>query len=117
MTSHDVDNIREILDVATDVLRDYGPDFGDTRIERLARFVALNVRAEVTAEHAGSVSLIVGPGEDSVAAVRVGNQIGLTPETDFVGTPTKARELATALMMVAFLADRESAMSTVIDRS
>lgn len=45
-----IDGVREVLDVAVDVLRDYAPDEGNSRIERLARFVLLNVRADVTAD-------------------------------------------------------------------
>lgn len=44
-----IDGVREVPDVAVDVLRDYAPDSGNSRIERLARFVLLNVRADVTA--------------------------------------------------------------------
>lgn len=45
-----VDGVREILDVAVDVLRDYGNTPGDSRIERLARWVLFNLRADVQLE-------------------------------------------------------------------
>lgn len=42
-----IDGVREVLDVAVDVLRDYAPDSGNSRIERLARFILLNLRADI----------------------------------------------------------------------
>lgn len=44
-----VDAIDAILDVAAEVLGEYGPEQGQTRIERLARWVALRV-GDVTLE-------------------------------------------------------------------
>jgi hypothetical protein len=41
-----VDRLDGALDVAVDVLRDYGGDPGMTRVERLARYLALNLGGE-----------------------------------------------------------------------
>ncbi len=46
-----VDGVDSILDVAVEVLGEYAPDSGNTRIERMARWILLNVGGIPTKMH------------------------------------------------------------------
>lgn len=61
-----VDTLDDVLDIAAEVLRDYGGEPGDTRIERLARYVASNLGGE---PHTGRLTSYQNPAVDRAVAV------------------------------------------------
>jgi hypothetical protein len=73
-----IDRLDDVLDVAAEVLLEHGPDHGNTRIERLARWVAYNVGevpslsrcAELAREHGATVMTTLDQGRVYVTAQR-----------------------------------------------
>lgn len=110
-----VDGVNEILGVALSVLEDHAPDHGDTRIERLARFVLLNIMAHVTHEKCGNISRATSGSPSLFVVEQVGRVVGITSWPVWSGarsnsaiglmSSTHARELATALILCADHAD------------
>ncbi len=100
-----VDGVREILDVAVSVLQDYDPNHGNSRIERMARWLLLNLREGLKEGHAGLVSQVTTTDR---CVQRVGTQLIVSQVGDSnrlttqpVMTSGSARELATALYLCA----------------
>jgi hypothetical protein len=98
-----VDGVREILDVAVSVLQDYDPEHGFTRIERMARWILLNLREGLKEEHLGLVSVITT--SDLRSVQRVDSQIAVSIGSGLATQPPlsaqTARELATGLYLCA----------------
>jgi hypothetical protein len=98
-----VDGLEEILDVAIDVLRDYGDAPGDSRIERLARWAVFNLSACARLRHR-----VVGNVSDSVTedgrfnVKQVGYLVGVDQRAML---SSQARQLAAALLICADRAD------------
>lgn len=97
-----VDGVPEILDVAVGVLEDHAPDHGSSRIERLARFVLLNIRADVIPLERFGQHLFCAEG---TTVYQCEGRVGMESFFDHM-TPDKARRVATALVIMADLADR-----------
>ena len=97
-----VDRIDAALDVAAEVLGEYGDHAGMTRIERLARYVALNLGDEpYIHQGAGSIERY---GVRNVEVVRVAQVIGLRVAGGALSdklTPADARAIAVALLRAA----------------
>ena len=104
-----IDGVREVLDVAVSVLRDYSPNFGNTRIERMARWLILNLGADVMLEHYGARS--VAACTPSVAVTCVGDKIVFEVQAVLRNPLTRsfgrdeAVDIATALLLCAERAD------------
>lgn len=95
-----IDSVSEVLAVATEVLQEYGDVPGDSRIERMARWVVLNLGVEVDEAHLGSVSRVRTT--DGLQRVwRIGSLVGI----DYIGSnqgdgnADTARQLAKALLI------------------
>ncbi len=117
-----IDRLDGALDVAASVLRDYGPDPGNTRIERLARYVSLNLGDEPCLAQAGAVTHWVvsfprqtrpgvPPLEGRVDVWRVGEHVGLQLDVQndrsvAALSPDLARAVAIALLRAAERAER-----------
>ena len=101
-----IDNVRDILDVAISVLRDHGRAPGDSRLERMARWLIMNLGVQLQDEHARWMSRVYTSDSD-LAASHVGDHVGLSARIatyEFVAQalePEKARQLATALLICA----------------
>lgn len=102
-----IDSLDGVLDVAGDVLRDYGPDPGRTRIERMARFIALNLGgAPYSSTRVGTVERCRL--DHGVTIIRSGEKFALEQGgmTLVVGHAAfEARALAVALLRCAENAD------------
>ena len=101
-----IDCVDQILDVAGDVLRDYGNECGQTRIERMARWIALNLGGPpYESKRAGGLEkIILGTGDHDLAVLRAGHFFGIEQDgvTIIVGrSALEARSLAVALMRCA----------------
>lgn len=97
---HD-DTVDSILDVAGEVVLDHAPDPGNTRIERLARWVVSSVDATVTGTSVGGLG-IYRTSRERVA--RAGTRIGIDLGDGRAlreYTVVQARELAAALLRAA----------------
>jgi hypothetical protein len=78
-----IDRLDEILNVAAGVLEDHGPDHGNTRIERMARWIALNVGevpslprcAELARDHGATAWTTLDNGQVYITA----NTRGMSP--------------------------------------
>lgn len=95
----DYDNVRDIVNVAVDVLRDYGTACGDTRIERMARWITLNLAVELHDVRAGAMATITTD-DTRVLALQVGDHVGFRCD-DVTRSLRKetARQLAVALLI------------------
>jgi hypothetical protein len=104
-----VDGVREILDVAVDVLRDYGAVAGDSRIERLARWIVFNLAVHLRDIHSGSRYAIYA--SDKLAVTQCDDHMALSARVKTYGSAARpmrseqARRLATALLVCAERAD------------
>lgn len=106
-----IDGVREVLDVAVSVLTDYAPDMGDTRIERLARWVLFNLKADVQLEGIGHVALCKCT--DKVEVGQVGDRVAFSTYATLGGAAAllrtmsaeEARNVATGLLLCADRAD------------
>lgn len=99
-----IDDVDTILEVAGEVLVENAPDPGDTRIERLARWVVANLDAIVTMQRAGAYTLFT---TSRVRAVRLGERILLDLSGRKEFSPGEAQEVATALLRAAHQARTE----------
>lgn len=95
-----IDRIDDVLTIAASVLEDYGPDPGATRIERMARWLLLNVGSLPLCERAGAISRFR---VEKLHVVRVGDKVGITVPASSWSNAThvpheQARELAVALL-------------------
>jgi hypothetical protein len=104
-----VDSVREILDVAVGLLRDYGTVPGDTRIERMARWIVFNLAMHLRDVHSGSKSAVYA--NDELAAIQCDKHVALSARVKtyaYVARPMsteEARKLATTLLACAERAD------------
>jgi hypothetical protein len=97
------DRLDAVLDIAVTVLADYAPDFGNTRLERMARYLMLNLGGEPTLEKAGALARFSG---DEVEVLRAGEHIAVHVDGLRAGrTPEQARALAVMLLRAAELAE------------
>jgi len=105
-----IDTLDDVLDIAAGVLADYGGERGDSRIERLARWIAANVGGEpysvkTIEQHCDRVE----PHEYAYAVVRVGSLFGVDTGQDEVATiavwPEGARAFAVGLLRLSERAD------------
>lgn len=68
---HAIDSLDSILDIASQVLYEYGPEAGDTRIERMARYLVLMFGgAPYSAEKVLELTKESGPREIIVGMIR-----------------------------------------------
>lgn len=103
-----IDSLDQVLDVAASVLEDYAPEAADgrhTRIDRMARWITLNMGSPIVCEEAGGIvrhALSCNPGgvpTELISVWRVGNTVGI----ECAGPVKKlsyqaARDLAAALI-------------------
>lgn len=75
-----IDTIDAILTVAGEVLADYGADPGATRIERMARWIALNFGYHDVGVETEHVGLLTHYALDHASVWRVGSAVGMTTE-------------------------------------
>ncbi len=95
------DDVQTILEVAVDVLKDYGND--ESRVTRMARWLVDNlVNEQVVEIHAGGCSRIQVPGFTEV--IRSGSKISIAGR---LVTAKDARAVAYALLTVAGMASKE----------
>jgi hypothetical protein len=110
-----VDKVDVILDVATEVLRDYGSVVGDTRIERMAKWIVYSLGNDPCSSQAGMISRwnVCAEGRPTltqfVDVYRVGEHVGIScggirPLVKL--DPERARMLGTALFRAAEKAER-----------
>ena len=116
-----IDRIDAALDVAVEVLGEYGPDPGQSRIERLARFMMANIGGEPYGfKQVGSIANFQ---HDDVHVTRIGTQVFIDPTKvsegpdkvantwgrrkgcTFSSTPAQARAIAVMLLRAAELAE------------
>lgn len=94
-----IDGVDAVLAVAAEVLEEYGPDPGATRIERMARWITLVAGAPLSSETAGSITHYPC-GSHSVW--RVGEHVGIAPHADYRNPDPipleDARRIAAALL-------------------
>lgn len=103
-----VDSVRDIVNVAVDVLKDYGVTQGDTRIERMARWIALNFIVELKDVRSGSVSRITTD-DTRILAMQVGDHVGFrSDEVTRSLRKETARQLAVALLVCVERAENQS---------
>jgi hypothetical protein len=102
---HSSDTVQEIFGVALSVLIDYGPE-GETRVERMARWIAWNLEVDLEEQERGNATSIV-LNDPALIVMRYGDNIALRGSHGFVRTMSKdeARQLATALLVCAERAD------------
>jgi hypothetical protein len=104
-----VDTLDGVLDVAAEVLAEYGGERSDSRIERMARWIAANVGGEPyqMTETSGAMAKAVMP---RCAIWRVGEQFGFeAKDTEIIlhmaETPAEARAVAVAILRAVDLAE------------
>lgn len=96
-----VDRLDAVLDVAAEVSAEYGDQPGHTRIERMARYLALNLGGEPYArEGAGSLERYL---VRNVEVVRASNVLAMRVAGAMSDklTPADARAIAIALLRAA----------------
>lgn len=90
------DTVTSIQDLAAEVLQEYAPDHGNTRIERLARWVVFNLSPDLQDEGVDEPYVSV---TSDVFVHRDANKVLLCYDIEL--RPDQARELATALLICA----------------
>ena len=98
-----VDSVDSILDVAGEVLSEYGSDPTTTRIERLARWVVCNIDPLIYDMRSGQVSTFEHPA--GVRVLQAGERIAV--EFPKFVNADEARIAATLLLRAAERADGE----------
>jgi len=103
-TDYEVDNLDTVLDLAGSVLIENAPDPGNTRLERLARFIVSNLGGEPSCTKSGQVeNYWIGPPtlNSQIKVLRVGEVFGLGSTDEFIKLNTNdAREVIVALLRI-----------------
>lgn len=102
-----IDALDDAVDLAAEVLAEYGGSDGSTRIERLARWVLLRAGGEPLVhqvERAGAVARIK---VEHGSILRVGDIVAVQVAKDERHSPRDLRELAVAALRMAEIFESE----------
>ncbi len=97
------DTLRDVLDVAISVLGDYGDDHQNSRIERMANWIVMNLTPPVSDYRSGSLSLI-STDDDSLTVAVLGDTISVRAENGHSASVVdldaeRCRQFASALLI------------------
>ena len=109
-----IDSLDEILDVTSEVLYEFGPVRSNTRIERMARFIAANLGGDPYQFVPVTCGQIERFHLENCDIIRFGETLGIEPKGTGVilllaKSPAQGREVATAILRACELAERVDA--------